>query len=257
MKKDFFKGRLSGKSTAAVICFCLAAVAALGIFSYNRSADELKKELSGISDVTVSETTAQTEEAAADANAPAKVPMGGEAVTQANAPQEDIMLENDAFGGSGVIESTVENDLPAVSDEMSDAVVRPVSGEIVSPFSEGELVKSRTLNVWKTHDGIDIRADLGTAVRSVTSGTVMKVERDPMMGVTVVIDHGRGYEGYYCNLADETKVSEGDTVSAGTDIGTVGSTADAEISEEPHLHFGLKKNGSWTDPAEFLSGEGS
>jgi len=37
----------------------------------------------------------------------------------------------------------------------------------------------------------------------------------------------------------------------------VGSTADAELADESHLHFGIKKNGSWTDPAEFLSGEGS
>ena len=47
--KNHFNGKLSGKGTAAIICFCLAAVAALGIFSYNKSAKELRSELSGVS----------------------------------------------------------------------------------------------------------------------------------------------------------------------------------------------------------------
>ena len=57
--------------------------------------------------------------------------------------------------------------------------------------------------------------------------------------------------------SEEVKISAGDEVSAGTVIGEVGSTADAELADESHLHFGIKKNGSWTDPAEILSGEGS
>ena len=87
------KNHFKGKGTAAIICFCLAAVAALGIFSYNKSAKELRSELSGVSSTS---ETAQTE-AAQDANAAAdNVP-----VEEAAAPQEDIILEHDAFGSDG------------------------------------------------------------------------------------------------------------------------------------------------------------
>ena len=36
--------------------------------------------------------------------------------------------------------------------------VMPVDGEIIWEYSNGELVKSETLGVWKTHDGMDIAA---------------------------------------------------------------------------------------------------
>lgn len=252
MKMNFFKnGKLSGKGTAAVICFCLAAVAALGIFSYNRSADELKSELSGVSDSTSETAAGETAAPAEEADTPAEVPF-----TEADAPREDIILEHDAFGGSKKADETTAAQQSA-DNGLSDAIVRPVSGEILNAFSGGELVKSKTLDVWKTHDGIDVAADIGTTVKSMTSGTVTDISADPLMGVTVVIDHGSGYEGYYCNLAADVDVAKGDTVSAGTVIGEVGNTAEAEISEESHLHFGLKKNGSWTDPADVLSTIGS
>ena len=100
-------------------------------------------------------------------------------------------------------------------------MVRPADGEILEAFSDGELVKSKTLSVWKTHDGIDIAAAQGENVKSICAGTVSEVTDDPMMGITVVIDHGSGYTGYYCNLAEEVKISAGDEVSAGTVIGEV------------------------------------
>ncbi|MGN1088905.1 MAG: peptidoglycan DD-metalloendopeptidase family protein [Huintestinicola sp.] len=251
----FKNGKISGKSTAAVICFCLAAVAALGIFSYNKAADELKNSLTGISSGTSEngEVTAAVtvEEPAENADAPAEVPF-----TEAAAPREDIILENDAFGDGDEAEN-IPVEAAAEKDSDMGAVVRPVNGKIICDYSDGELVKSRTLNVWKTHDGIDVAADEGTSVRSMSAGTVKSISDDPLMGVTVIIDHGSGYEGYYSNLSRDLTVTEGEKVSAGSVIGAVGSTAEGEIAEESHLHFGLKKNGAWIDPSEMLSGEGS
>lgn len=249
--KNFFNGKLSGKSTAAIICFCLAAVAALGIFSYNKASEELAGELTGVKDSTSQTETEAVTEPAAEANVPAEnVPMEP---SEPAAAEETMILEQDAFG----MDNNSSPEAEPASGSFTGAAVRPVNGDILSNYSDGELVKSKTLSVWKTHDGIDIAAETGSAVKSAASGTVTSVTDDPLMGVTVIIDHGSGYEGYYCNLAYDVPVSEGDTVSAGTVIGEVGSTAEAEISEEPHLHFGVKKNGSWTDPADMLSGEGS
>lgn len=265
---NFFKdGKLPGKGTAAVICFCLAAVVALGIFSYNRSARELAGELSGLAESGSSTVPVTETEPSENANAPANVPKGNEAGNGANSgaaadPAADKhqpeLLEQDAFGsGDKTAAPDNRDNRAAAGSDVSRAVIRPVSGDIINNFSDGELVKSKTLSVWKTHDGIDVAANGGTAVKSMTTGVITNISKDPLMGVTVVIDHGSGYEGWYCNLGLETTLSEGDKVEAGTVIGEVGATAEAEIAEPSHLHFGLKKNNAWVDPADYLSGEGS
>ncbi|MDE6593897.1 MAG: M23 family metallopeptidase [Oscillospiraceae bacterium] len=258
---NFFKdGKLPGKGTAAVICFCLAAVVALGIFSYNRSARELAGELSGLAENGGSSVTAAQTEDSENANAPAEnVPMETEA-ENADAPAENVPvtpMAQDPFSSVNEPDGNIADNIAVGSDGASRAVIKPVNGDIINNFSDGELVKSKTLSVWKTHDGIDVAADVGTAVKSMTTGVITDISNDPLMGVTVVIDHGSGYEGWYCSLSAQTPLSEGDTVEAGTVIGEVGTTAEAEISEPPHLHFGLKKNNAWVDPAEYLSGEGS
>lgn len=132
--------------------------------------------------------------------------------------------------------------------------VMPVNGEILNPFSNGELVKSETLGVWKTHDGVDIKADVGTPVKAMNKGKVTKVWEDPLWGSSVTIDHGNGLVGYYYSLSNAVNVSEGDTVNSGDVIGAVGDTAECEAAELSHLHFGLKKSGEWIDPIEFIGG---
>ena len=57
--------------------------------------------------------------------------------------------------------------------------VLPISGEIFVPYSGGELVKDPTLNEWRTHDGIDIKAEPGTPVKAVCDGQVTAVTAVP------------------------------------------------------------------------------
>ena len=100
-------------------------------------------------------------------------------------------------------------------------------GKVINPYSGGELVKSETLGVWKTHDGADIAAPLGTAVSAMMKGTVTEVKNDPLWGVSVTIDHGDGVVGYYSNLDTNVSVKAGQEVAMGEIIGQVGNTADA------------------------------
>ena len=130
--------------------------------------------------------------------------------------------------------------------------IMPVEGEVINPYSNGELVKSETLGVWQTHDGIDIAAAVGTEVKSATTGTVSEVFEDPLWGICVSIDHGDGYFGYYFGLEKTVDVVAGQEIEGGAVIGTVGATADIESGLEPHLHFAVKKNGEFISPSDFI-----
>lgn len=145
----------------------------------------------------------------------------------------------------------VVDDTPVVAQEPK-LVVSPLNGTVLTVFAVDELVYNETFEDWRTHDGIDISATAGTTVLAASSGTVLSVKQDDMMGTTVVIDHGNGYQTTYANLQSQPTVEAGDDVSAGQIIGAVGTTAAAESAQGPHLHFSVAKDGDAVDPNVYL-----
>ena len=145
--------------------------------------------------------------------------------------------------------------LPAVhvTPEPPALVVNPLVGETVAAFSMDALQYSETMGDWRTHDGVDIAAELGTPVCAASAGTVLDVRDDDLMGTTVVISHDGGYDSIYANLQATPTVETGDYVTAGQVIGSVGRTALSEAAQPSHLHFGVTKDGEYVDPAEFLN----
>ena len=244
MRNFFSKEKLSGKGFAAAVAACLVIVGGAGIYSYKKVADKLNDQLIGNTKA-VSDEVSVTE-------APVNAEQTGIAKTE---PAEAETQKTESEPAEAAEVPIVEPDIEVSA--VPQAIVRPLNGEIINAFSQGELVKSSTLNVWKTHDGVDIAGNLNEKVKSMTGGTVKSIYEDQMLGACVIVDHGSGVEGFYCNLSKDIPVTEGQTVSAGTIIGTVGDTAQSEIKEAPHLHFALKKNGEWIDPISFISGEGS
>lgn len=91
-------------------------------------------------------------------------------------------------------------------------------------------------NSWRIHPGIDLIADEGTAVRAALPGTVRLVEMVSGYGLTVVIDHGRGWQSLYAHLLDLAVMPQ-QMVAAGEVIGRVGGSGQAST---PHLHFELR-----------------
>ena len=128
----------------------------------------------------------------------------------------------------------------------------PVEGEISKDFAKDSLVYSETLKEWVTHMGIDIKAEKTTVVKAAESGSIKSIKNDPRYGLTVVIDHGDGYQTIYANLLTSEFVVEGETVEKGQSIGTVGNTAVFEIADEPHLHFEILKESIPQDPNAYL-----
>ena len=134
-------------------------------------------------------------------------------------------------------------------------IVAPLNGETVSVFSVDQLSYDETLGDWRTHDGIDIRAEAGTPVVATTAGTVLSVDEDGRLGVTVCIEHDGGYVTTYASLHPETHVEVGQEVEAGDMIGTVGNTSLSEAALGAHLHFSVPRNGKAIDPMAYLPKE--
>ena len=136
--------------------------------------------------------------------------------------------------------------------ELLPQVCSPLDGTTVTVFSVTELMYDETMADWRTHDGVDIKAEEGDAVKTAAAGTVKEVRYDDLMGVTVVISHADGYETQYSSLQQEPPVEQGKKVMAGDIIGRVGSTAAAEGDVGPHLHFSVSKEGKVVDPSEYI-----
>lgn len=126
--------------------------------------------------------------------------------------------------------------------------IMPVEGEVIKKYAKEELVYSETLQEWIIHTGIDIKAEKTSVVKATQSGKVTAIKNDPRYGLTVTIEHSEGIKSIYANLLTAEFVSVGDEVTKGQTIGTVGDTATFEISDEPHLHFEILKDGEAVDP---------
>lgn len=231
MKKEGFgkiKTALKGKGFVVALALCVTAVGAATYAAYDSAAsltktkEELTADDSGFSPQTQGVDAQQT---------------GIPKETTASPQTEQTQEANNFFVAS------------------APRVMPVKDAEIINPFSNGELVKSETLGVWQTHDGIDLSAPLGTIVQSCTKGTVSEIYEDAQWGVCVVVDHLDGNVGYYFGLDKKLEVVVGQELLCGEAIGIVGDTAQIECALPPHLHFAVKTNGSWVDPEAFVSGE--
>lgn len=99
----------------------------------------------------------------------------------------------------------------------------------------------------KAHNGVDYGANRGTPFMAVASGAVVNAGYSPFNGNWVRVRHMNGYETEYLHATHLAKgVRVGARVSQGQVIGYVGKTG---LATGYHLHFGMKKNGNYVNPA--------
>lgn len=176
-----------------------------------------------------------------------------EQTSSTNAQSEEVLedLEN-VENISNEDSKTHETSNTSIEQNKQITFVKPVEGEIMKEFAKDNLVYSDTLLEWTTHMGIDIKAEKTTVVKSACEGTVKSIKNDPRYGLTVIIEHKDGYQTVYSNLLSSEFVVEGESVSQGQSIGTVGNTATFEIADASHLHFELMRNGVYLDPTIYI-----
>ncbi len=121
----------------------------------------------------------------------------------------------------------------------------PVAPQWVDPMP-GAVTTSCFGQRWgRLHAGVDLAAPHGTPIRAAGAGVVVTAGEAAGYGNAVLIDHGNGYLTHYGHMATIT-VTAGDTLTAGAQIGTEGSTGH---STGPHLHFEVHE-GTYKNPVE-------
>ncbi len=210
--KDYFSSK---KFIIAAAIFLLAAGTGIGTaMSVSR---QLRESLSGV-DTSYNETTKEnfTENAAND-------------VTGVTVP---------------VTEKVTEEEVSVIKEE---DFVLPTGKKIVKDYSNSVAVKSKTMNDWRVHNGVDFKAKEGDEVKAVQSGAILAIYNSSLWGTIVEIDHGAGVVARYCGLDEKLKISVNDVVEQGQVIGYVGKIP-VEAADGAHLHFEILKDGAITDP---------
>ncbi|MCB9525536.1 MAG: M23 family metallopeptidase [Myxococcales bacterium] len=108
--------------------------------------------------------------------------------------------------------------------------------------------KHPVLGYTKAHTGVDYAAPRGTPVWAMADGTVTYAGWKGPNGRLVKIRHPDGLESAYAHLHLIAKgIQRGAKVKQGQVIGQVGTTG---RSTGPHLHFAVKRNGKFLNPAK-------
>ena len=221
MSKKKFSGNISGKGYYIALILCAVAIGVSGYLYYRNANDDTQVDLQN----QITEPAAVSREE------------GVEAVATQPAGQENIP-------------SQPQETTPPVATK--PAAVWPVAGQTVMEYAMEALAYNQTTRDWRTHDGVDIAAEAGTAVGAAAAGEVYSVYEDDTMGMTVVLIHDAGYCTRYSSLGDEVAVAAGDRVEAGQTIGYVGQSALLESGIGDHVHFSVSCNEKSVDPMEFL-----
>jgi hypothetical protein len=122
----------------------------------------------------------------------------------------------------------------------------PLDGEVIGDFGVKSIINDQPR---APHTGVDLRAETGTPIKAANHGRVVLVADHFFTGLTVVLDHGGGIQSMYFHL-DQILVETGQIVSKGEVLGLVGSTGRAT---GPHLHFGVRVNGTAVDPLSLIA----
>lgn len=168
-------------------------------------------------------------------------------VVDAGALAEDT--NEDAAADASAVQ-TEEN-----TESVSPVFISPVSGIVITSFSDTVPVFSETMNDYRTHVGVDVSGTEGEAVLAAADGVIGAVWDDPLMGTCMTVVHDGGtvttYKGLNSTIPDG--IAQGVEVKCGQPIAALGDTALIEVAEEPHVHFEMTVGGVPVDPTQYVT----
>jgi len=128
--------------------------------------------------------------------------------------------------------------------------IKPTKGILLSGYG---VRYHPVLKYRRMHDGLDFRARVGTPVYATGNGTIKFANRKSTFGKLLEINHGYGFVSRYAHLSRFAEgIKPGVEVERGDLIGYSGNTG---MTEGPHLHYEIHKNGESVDPIYYLFAE--
>jgi murein DD-endopeptidase MepM/ murein hydrolase activator NlpD len=121
----------------------------------------------------------------------------------------------------------------------------PVTAAPTDSFGTRRMFNGKLASI---HKGMDFRAQMGTTVRAGNSGAVVLARPLYYEGNCVIIDHGLGLFTIAMHLS-RIDVREGEHVATGRRLGLSGATGRVT---GPHLHWAVRWEGAYLDPAKLL-----
>jgi murein DD-endopeptidase MepM/ murein hydrolase activator NlpD len=162
----------------------------------------------------------------------------------------EIVKENGKVVNKKVLDSEV------LSEPVKKIVVRGTkvvpsrgTGEFAWPAVGGYISSYMGTRWGSYHKGIDIARPSNRAIKAADNGTITFAGWSGGYGNRIIISHNNGYKTTYSHMSS-LKVSVGQTVQRGQQIGVMGRTGN---STGIHLHFEVYKNGSLINPMSVLN----
>ena len=244
---------LRSRGFTLALLACLVAAAAAGVWAVRTVRDELKKSYDDLT--TPQEEPAPEPQLTLDPQEDDvwQQPVTDAAESAANVPKPASSASSSgAQSGSGSVRepSALQTESSPASSSAAPASTQPVSGRVLNSYSGDELVYSKTLGDWRTHNGVDYAAETGAEVAAPAAGKVVETGTDDKWGPVVAIEDASGRVWRVCGTTD-AKVKKGDTVSSGQTIGKVGSVS-CECAEESHIHLEVMQDGRYLDPVKAM-----
>jgi septal ring factor EnvC (AmiA/AmiB activator) len=121
----------------------------------------------------------------------------------------------------------------------------PVYGKVLLPFGK-QVDPNFKMTTYRK--GIEIEADLGSAVLVVAGGRVVFADWFKGYGLLVIVNHGSGYHTLYANLS-EIFHKTGDVLKRRQSVGRVGESGVLNTST---LYFEIRHKGKPLNPLNWL-----
>jgi murein DD-endopeptidase MepM/ murein hydrolase activator NlpD len=185
-------------------------------------------------------------------------PQPGETLAQiaarANVPAEDLaeingLKKGDPLEPGRPIFLLEAASLSRPAPPPPDLALATTTDSLRWPLADPRLSSPFGARQGRVHEGIDLAAPLGTAIRAADGGQVLYAG-DAVRGYgnMIVLQHGGDLLTVYAH-GSVLLVRTGDKVAAGQEIARVGQTGHATA---PHLHFEVRRGQVPQDPLRFL-----
>lgn len=156
---------------------------------------------------------------------------------------EELEADQAAAANAGATAENGQQNTVELNFSEDKGLTRPVSGEILLPYSMEGSIYFATLDQYKYNPATIFAAEEGAEVVACAEGRVTSVFETAELGKGVTVELGNGYVATYGQLA-EIQVEENAVIKAGAKLGQVAAPSRYYSLEGTNLYFKLEKDGA-------------